>query len=72
MDPHVRNTEVARCVRALASRWPELDGQLCRRLMAETLADDTADAPAASPGPLPPTGHANVTTLRRDGREFAR
>ena len=67
-----RRTEIARRLRALCERWPELDGQLSRRLMAEAAGPDAAAEGARVPAVDPSSGHANVTTLRRDDRRWVR
>lgn len=67
-----RRTAVGRHVRSLCARWPELDGQLSRRLMAEALDAGTADGEDRRRDAAPSSGQANVTTLRRDDRQWVR
>lgn len=71
LPEHERRTEIARYVRSLCERWPGLDGQLSRRLLAETL-DGGEGGEGRAGTDAPSSGHANVTTLRRDDRQWVR
>lgn len=66
-DPR-RGNEITRIVRELAEKYPELDGQLTRRLLAEGLGTDGEAGLEQDPGALPHSGHANVTSLQREDR----
>lgn len=72
LSEHERRTRIGRHVRSLCARWPELDGQMSRRLLAEALDAEVAEGDDARLDGAPSSGQANVTTLRRDDRQWVR